>query len=422
MLTSCREIIDESDVYIDVHKAIRRMAPAPKARAPKGHIVTEPELIVVNPSTDQLIDVSSEEPSTSNGKAPKNSSDTDSRSKSPFGASPKTTFLKRTTSGADGDNVNGNPHIHVRGNATDMREHLKHLGPSNLASRPKTTRYNTVKIKPAVGYKAGTGVSSETSRAQTTDSIAEQPYKDDPEPYRDDVPSPMYNDDHAPKGGEGEGLLKSAGRDAKDGVQAVQQGYGGTDHTSRSSSPNKSATSLPSNTDGQADSKLPKPASPTASKPSSPGTINDDHAKAAANRNPDASSRSAKNKSSEDTLSELRTHSPTPRKRKPARSGSITETTIDMGGIRKVVLETTSSSDDVDGESAPGGAGNGNAEATGAAMFVKRKEEEEGDGNGDGKEQVGEGTGEEMDKKKKKQRRKKRKGGKGGEASTSGAA
>ncbi|KAI6244498.1 hypothetical protein HI914_07372 [Erysiphe necator] len=38
------EIIDESDVYIDVHKAIRRLAPAPKARARKRHVINQDEV------------------------------------------------------------------------------------------------------------------------------------------------------------------------------------------------------------------------------------------------------------------------------------------------------------------------------------------------------------------------------------------
>ena len=38
-----REIIDESDVYVDVHKAIRRLAPAPRTRVPKGKVVPDSE-------------------------------------------------------------------------------------------------------------------------------------------------------------------------------------------------------------------------------------------------------------------------------------------------------------------------------------------------------------------------------------------
>lgn len=78
----------------------------------------------------------------------------------------------------------------------------KNLGPSNLASRPRTTRYNTVKIKPG-------GVGSAHKHAQES-----------PDEPRHASPSP------APQGGVGAGLLSSAGKDAKDGVIAVQAGYG----------------------------------------------------------------------------------------------------------------------------------------------------------------------------------------------------
>ncbi|KFY63141.1 hypothetical protein V497_02107, partial [Pseudogymnoascus sp. VKM F-4516 (FW-969)] len=72
-------------------------------------------------------------------------SKTPGQSPAVFSTSPKATFMiRRSSAAADGGSVT------VRGNATDMREHLKHLGPSNVASRPKTTRYNTVKIKPGV--------------------------------------------------------------------------------------------------------------------------------------------------------------------------------------------------------------------------------------------------------------------------------
>ena len=43
MSNNDREIIDESDVYVDVHKAIRRMAPAPRTRVPKGKVVPDSE-------------------------------------------------------------------------------------------------------------------------------------------------------------------------------------------------------------------------------------------------------------------------------------------------------------------------------------------------------------------------------------------
>src|SRR5450432_3761310 len=129
-----REIIDESDVYIDVHKAIRRMAPAPKARVPRGQIVTDPDNFAV--PEDHLIDEEDDGPP--NGKQRDRLGSVGSRGQGQavFGSSPKTTFMMRRSLGPqDGSPITP---ITVRGNANDMREHLKHLGPSNLASRPKS--------------------------------------------------------------------------------------------------------------------------------------------------------------------------------------------------------------------------------------------------------------------------------------------
>ena len=55
-----REIIDESDVFIDVPKAIRRNMPAPQFRVPKGVIVTDPSTNMADGQED-LIDISEEQ-------------------------------------------------------------------------------------------------------------------------------------------------------------------------------------------------------------------------------------------------------------------------------------------------------------------------------------------------------------------------
>ncbi len=173
------------------------MAPAPKARAQRGSIAENP---IVHMPENQLIDLTEgQEPTV------KKIINGDDRAEIPatnLGTSPKTTFLRRSSSGMD-----GNP-IPVRGNMNDMREHLKHLGPSNLASRPKSTRYNTVKIKSALPGRS----ESRTDSSIVHEPVAEEPYRDNPEP--------------AAQGGEGEGLLKSAGREASDGIIALHQGYG----------------------------------------------------------------------------------------------------------------------------------------------------------------------------------------------------
>jgi metal transporter CNNM len=309
-LTSTREIIDESDVYIDVHKAIRRLAPAPKARVQKGHIVGNTEAPYLHAPEDQLIDLSEDGP-----KAIEitKTHTANSRDNSPaaFGTSPKTTFMRRNSS------ADGVP-ILQRGNANDMREHLKHLGPSNLASRPKTTRYQTVKIKP--GHLPGRSDSRTDSTLNQT-SIIEEPYEDI-----------VYH------GGEGEGLLRSAGQDAKDGVQALQQGYGSMDRApNQPNTPRKLSKSEHAQVDELSNS------------PDQSRSRSRTRASARRQETDQISIRSS------DTLGTLpsRGNSPTRRKTGAARSGSLTENLVDAGGIRKMVLETTSSGEGDDRDSAP---------------------------------------------------------------------
>jgi metal transporter CNNM len=287
-----REIIDESDVYIDVHKAIRRLAPAPKARVQKGQVVTDPDAVAI--PEDHLLDLDIE--GELDGKSRDRINSVGSRTGNGphiLSTSRDTTFMLRRSSATPDGSVQT-----VRGNAIDMREHLKHLGPSNLASRPKSTRYNTVKIKPGL------------TRNSESDGAILQPVISE-EPYRDNL---------APRGGEGEGLLKSAGKDASDGVQAVQQGYGTTNPRS-SQSPGKENIPAKADTNGKSRDR---------------------------DGSPKSKSQRQSNSDDSDTMGSLpsKNGSPAPRKRNPARSGSITENIIDAGGVRKVVLETNSSSED----------------------------------------------------------------------------
>ncbi|TGO17074.1 hypothetical protein BTUL_0021g00730 [Botrytis tulipae] len=311
------EIIDESDVYIDVHKAIRRMAPAPKSsRIKPNQVVEQPAANgSLKAAEDSLIDLSEDRPSNLQAGG-RRRNQTEVRSVSPanhFGTSPKTTFMRRVSTGDNDRNV-----VAVRANMNDMREHLKHLGPSNLASRPKMTKYQSVKIKPG-NVLAGNRTDSRTDSIPHRGSIVEEP---EFEPYHD---SP------GPHGGEGEGLLRSAGQDAKDGVQALQQGYGTLSNR------------IPSNKHAEDDSTKPPqydgPLSPVG-QPQSPGN------------NLSISNFFNKNKST-DTIGSLPsqksgTSPPTKpsKKRSTARSGSITENLVEAGGIRKMVLETNASSEE----------------------------------------------------------------------------
>lgn len=350
LLIIAREIIDESDVFIDVHRAIRRMAPAPKYRVPKGEIIAPPETpIVVN--EENLIDLDDKQKTppqalrrlaTSDGHTvkangphpePGNSLMTDSQ-------------LRRTSSVAGTSDREGPP---KRSNTMELREHLKHLGPSNLASRPRQTRYNTVKIKPG-----GVSLTDNSSKSQ------------EPSETPDTLSIPT-----APQGGFGAGLLNSAGKDAKDGVLAVQAGYGSMESSPKDSkrvnhehNENESSERQGPNNKGES--------IPTA-----------------------RTSRST----SQSTLGSLQKRNNGPSKiRKTnsvARSGSITENIVDTGGIKKTVLETTSSSsDDVeDGQADVSVANENGVQSSGSGLAEEAKENEA----------VG----------KKKRRRRKKKAGKG---------
>ncbi|KFX87654.1 hypothetical protein V495_03151 [Pseudogymnoascus sp. VKM F-4514 (FW-929)] len=367
------EIIDESDVYIDVHKAIRRLAPAPTyRRAAKGQIVADNDVPKLQGLQGSPVVAADENYKDGGSRRRHLSLDGKTPSQSPvtFGTSPKATFMiRRSSANADGGSVT------VRGNAADMREHLKHLGPSNVASRPKTTRYNTVKIKP--------GVVKDAKDHRTSVHEDHVVFQDDSE---------MYS---APYGGEGEGLLQSAGRPASDGVLALQQGYGSMDHgpTHRTSSPLRKSQ--------QADIDEPDKSQYTKGLPST-GTVTSPQSPP---RRPELHE-----SDSGGTISSLRSGyaGTAPRKRGTARSGSITENIVDSNGVRKVVLQTTSSSDGDDAiHSQDGEDGARNRGETNVNVQLVEPRPESG-GASDGHAEVD-------DVKKKTKRRRKRKNHKDGD-------
>lgn len=333
----CREIIDESDVYIDVQKGLRRTHQAPKSRVPKGEVVTDPDDTLAN-GQENLIDLTDDakDPHSAMRRNATSTGHADGHRPS-LGASPHVQHLRRTSStthssGGEGMQKRAKP---------DLRDQWKHLGPSNLASRPKTTRYNTVKIKPG-------GIPDN----KTLDNTPRQSVAD--------------RGGAGAQGGVGAGLLGSAGKDASDGVLAVHAGYGSI-HSGSPPSPKKTRRE-----------SLVAPRSAGEDSP-----------------RPDQSRYKSQHRSragSESTLGSLENgiKSDVP-KRGVTRSGSITEQIVDAGGIKKTVLEMTSSSDDHDQEE--GGA----------------KVQDDKDGPSDAKEndKPGDGSG------RKKRRRKKRTGGKG---------
>jgi metal transporter CNNM len=187
-----------------------------------------------------------------------------------------------------------------------VKQHLKHLGPSNAATKPKTTRINTVKIKPGIPANIPEDGSS-VSRGEIV----------------------LQASDH--QGGVGEGLLENAGREASDGALTVAVGYG---------------TMTSQNGDRMSPSKI-KPIEEDAVSTHSDEA--DENTGLLADNRPQAKARSA----SVSTVGSLHSihssgsRSP-PLKRHTARSGSISENVVDVNGVKKIILETTSSSDSDD--------------------------------------------------------------------------
>ncbi|KAJ6127214.1 hypothetical protein N7523_002826 [Penicillium sp. IBT 18751x] len=325
------EIIDESDVFVDVHKAIRRMAPAPKSRVPKGKIVEEPPMSVSHTDGELFED----EPRSTSAQR---HSDPSRRRSSVEPPPPRFQLRKQH---ADNTSNSNELWFTQRGATDEIREHLKHLGPSNLASRPRQTRYNTVKIK-----RSG----NSPSRSAQTDFESGQSTSD----------SQRLFTNTAYQGGIGAGLVTS-GVEAKDGAHALKLGYGTIptfEHSPRDITPHAN-TSLDYHDDesnhhgydsheGQTVDHVTNGTSSQQYKDIPPISIPE----AVHEEREDRPVSGSTHKSSSGTCSVRSTESHTEfiyHHRGPARSGSITEQIVDVNGIRKVVLHTTAMSSS-DGE------------------------------------------------------------------------
>jgi metal transporter CNNM len=197
--------------------------------------------------------------------------------------------------------------ITQRGATDEIREHLKHLGPSNLASRPRQTRYQSVKIKRGGGSPTRSGQTDLESGRSRSESQR-----------RDPTPTVGLT------GGIGAGLLQS-GMDAKDGAFAVKAGYGTMDQSGDQLQNDENQPLLKDDLH----MSIPEPVHEEG----------DDH-----DVESPRGSRPASKGSSDSTQYTDRLKPFNYKHRGPARSGSITEQVIDVNGIRKVVLHTTSTS------------------------------------------------------------------------------
>ncbi|KAI5303874.1 hypothetical protein KEM56_007102 [Ascosphaera pollenicola] len=142
------EIIDESDVFVDVHKAIRRLTPAPKLLLPKG-------LFVPSLASRAMLDHTDGEArltSTPNS-GPLQSAYTrrwHGHHHSPAHPWPPKALMSRSAENLGEES---------KFSENDIREHLKRLGPSNPSTKPLQTRISNVKIKPGATDGKSDGMS-----------------------------------------------------------------------------------------------------------------------------------------------------------------------------------------------------------------------------------------------------------------------
>ncbi|KAF2223821.1 hypothetical protein BDZ85DRAFT_114772 [Elsinoe ampelina] len=386
------EIIDESDVFIDVHRAIRRIAPAPRTRYTKHHNHA-------NDAKEGTVQESEVEASDVEGGAKKR--DVNASRKSSVNESRETTFLlRRRSSGTEGQQ--GRP-VAVRSNTADMRQHLRHLGPSNVASRPKATKYTSVKIKPGVG------------------TIPEAPAHHEAGSGPVDVRQRPASINGAPEGGVGTGIVRSAGADARDGVMALAQGYGTMGLNPPIRIEDEASLNQQIEAEGGFASGSPRTAAEASKfareKAANPPSQLREHQDEEMSKSktlevpgkqasrPSSSHSRRTSASSTSTLGELEGSRRPSKVRRAARSGSITENLVHVGGMKKMVLETHSSSDNE-------GSGSGNGSGSGKTEQIN--------GQGNGVAQHHEPEPDKKKKKKKSGKRNKKNGKKGnGGAETS---
>lgn len=144
-LTETREIVDESDVYVDVHKAIRRLTPAPRAR----QIEAAAAAAAAKKTTEHpvLVDITED----GNGNTIQvGSYGVQSDGGGQENSRPRTAiFMKRRSSAGPDGRMEGQPEP-TRSSLQDVRQQLR-LGPANRAARPLSTRKEVFKTKQGLG-------------------------------------------------------------------------------------------------------------------------------------------------------------------------------------------------------------------------------------------------------------------------------
>lgn len=334
----CREIIDESDVYIDVHKAIRRLTPAPKARPIKKDVDEAVGTPIIN---GKLVDVDyDEEDDDEHEPHPRNkrvnsvgAQDGVILSTSP--GKTATFLMRRSSAGPDGRMTATT--VPVKANLEEFKRQLKHLGPSNRNTNPRDTRSTTVKIKSVNSYQQALPVMASPTGLRPA-SIAGEPVEslgiqldgdddaDETTPLVPSMPAPTVS--------------------GKGGVTAVRRSYGGAG-MSEAQIRLAGTQGSPVNT-GEFTTEAhsgPQLQMPTISDEQTRGSNSSNNASPTSPQPGDTVIIDPGRTSSQGSvISVIDDGSSTPRRRHIVRSGSISENVVETSsGVRKIIIQAASS-------------------------------------------------------------------------------
>ncbi|KAM5348763.1 hypothetical protein ACJ41O_008586 [Fusarium nematophilum] len=183
------EIVDESDVYVDVHKAIRRLNPAPRARRiHAGAAAVAATASRKAPDATILVDVAEHDEMPSIETASYHSN-----YEGGFHNAAKTAIhMKRRTS--DGG-IEGTPVV-VKASLDEMRQQLR-LGPANRAARPlNNTRGSVFKIKQGLGANQPQGTAADPSDRMPPRAASHMGFTNPQRMAGGHERTPLLGDDH----------------------------------------------------------------------------------------------------------------------------------------------------------------------------------------------------------------------------------
>lgn len=194
--------MDESDVYVDVHKAIRRLTPAPRAR--RIHAEAGAAAVGRKPGDGAaLVDIAEHLEASSPVVGSLGAMSDGAPERIPKMA----TFMRRRGSAGPDGKPDDRP-VPFKASLDEMKAQLRHLAPSNRAANPRNPRTNVFKIK------QGLSVTTFVAGDSNSKPLDEPVHKPD-DTFDGAESTPLLNKTGSQNGGQAENGYGS-GKSSKD--------------------------------------------------------------------------------------------------------------------------------------------------------------------------------------------------------------